>query len=95
MDNYEAIIRMDRKQIETFLDHVYLTGLNTGTYAAMLEPNSEGQSNVLDENPYAEEWLAQEAEDATRYVFTEDGDDYLPDALCKTLFRIAGIEEVE
>ncbi len=92
MDNYEAIQHMSREQMEMFLDNVYLTGLNTGTYAASLENDSEEQNALLDDNPYDIEWLSGEAEKATNPVFAEDGDAYLPDALCKAIFRSAGIE---
>ena len=30
MDNYEAILRMDRTAMEGFLDQVYLAGMNAG-----------------------------------------------------------------
>ena len=40
MDNFDAIKRMDKTQLETFLDQVYLTGVNSGMYAATL-PNDE------------------------------------------------------
>lgn len=92
MDNYEAIRRMSREQMDTFLDNVYLTGLNTGTYAASLEDDSKEQNSLLDENPYNTKWLSGEAEKATDPVFAEDGDAYLPDALCKAIFRVAGID---
>ncbi|GGL63851.1 hypothetical protein [Sporolactobacillus putidus] len=92
MDNYDAIKRMSREQMEAFLDNVYLTGLNTGTYAASLEEDSKEQQTALDDNPYGGGWLAAEAEDATRLVFSEDGDAYLPNALCKAIFRTAGID---
>ena len=40
MDNFDAIKRMDKTQLETFLDQVYLTGVNSGMYAVTL-PNDE------------------------------------------------------
>jgi hypothetical protein len=92
MDNYEAIRRMNREQMETFLDNVYLTGLNTGTYAASFKNDSEKMDALLDEDPYGTEWLSEEAEKATISVFAEDGDTYLPNALCKAIFRVTGID---
>ena len=75
--------------MEIFLDHVLLTGLNLGMHAAGLEEDK--QSEILDTNPYDETWLATDAEDATKLVFAEDGDTYLPDALTETIFKITGI----
>ena len=40
MDNYDAFKRMNKTQLETFLDQVYLTGVNSGMYAVTL-PNDE------------------------------------------------------
>lgn len=74
MDNFDAIKRMSREQMESFLDNVYVTGLNNGTYAASLENDTEEQRAMLDDNPYDGKWLAEESEDATRLVFAEDGD---------------------
>lgn len=92
MDNYEAIRRMNREQMETFLDNVYLTGLNTGTYAASLKNDSEEVKALLDEAPYDTEWLSGEAEKTTISVFAEDGDIYLPNALCKAILRVTVID---
>ena len=47
MDNYEAIMKMDREHLAAFLDDVYVTGLNNGMYAATRESDEE-QNNVLD-----------------------------------------------
>ncbi len=90
MTNFEAILQMDAKKLETFLDHVYLTGLNTGMYAATLE--GEEQDAVLDSNAYDMKWLLSESEDATRLVFAEDGDTYMPQALTMAVLRSAGID---
>lgn len=95
MDNYDAIQRMTREQMEAFLDSVYLTGINDGMHAASLETGSEEQYAILDQNPYDLAWLAADAEDATRLVFAEDGDLYLPDAFCKSALRNAGIDPEE
>lgn len=54
MDNFDAIKRMDKTQLESFLDQVYLTGLNSGMYAATLSNDSEEQAMLLDENPFSE-----------------------------------------
>lgn len=90
MTNFEAILQMDATKLETFLDHVYLTGLNTGMYAATLEEAE--QEAVLDSNFYDMKWLLSEAEDATRLVFAEEGDTYMPQALTMAVLRSAGID---
>lgn len=92
MDNFDAIKRMSREQMESFLDNVYVTGLNNGTYAASLENDTEEQRAMLDDNPYDGKWLAEESEDATRLVFAEDGDNYLTNTLCEAIFRATGID---
>ena len=93
MTNYEAIIRMSAEQMEAFLDHVLLTGLNLGMHAAGLDEAE--QEEILDANPYNKAWLAADAEDATKLVFAEDGDIYLPDALTAAIFKITGISPDE
>jgi len=93
MDNYEAIMKMDREHLAAFLDDVYVTGLNNGLYAAMQD--EEKQDKVLDEFPYGEEWLAAEAENATLYKRADDGDVYLLDASVAATIRLAGIENEE
>ena len=92
MDNYEAIMKMDREHLAAFLDDVYVTGLNSGMYAATRESDEE-QNNVLDEFPYGEAWLASNAEPATLFKVAEDGDDYILEASAKATLRLAGIEE--
>lgn len=92
MDNYEAIMGMDRHAMEAFLDQVYLAGMNSGLYAARLPNESEEQFAVLDENPFDSKWLSSEAEHATLGTVAEDGDEYLLDALTTAVFRNAGIE---
>lgn len=92
MDNYEAIMKMSRKQLADFLDDVYVTGLNTGMYAATREKEEERDA-VLDEFPYDEKWLASDAEAATLCKEAEDGDDYVLEASAKAALRLAGIEE--
>lgn len=91
MDNYEAIKRMDKAQLEAFLDQVYLTGLNTGMYAATLPNDSEEQAMLLDQNPFSETWISSEAEQATLGAVAEDGDEYILDALATAVLRSAGI----
>ena len=54
MDNFDAIKRMNKTQLETFLDQVYLTGVNSGMCAATLSNDSEEQAMLLDENPFSE-----------------------------------------
>ena len=92
MDNYEAIMKMDREHLVAFLDDVYVTGLNNAMYAATRE-NDEEQNAVLDEFPYDEAWLASDAEPATLFKVAEDGDNYILDASAKATLRLAGIEE--
>jgi len=93
MDNYEAIKKMDREHLAAFLDDVYVTGLNNGMYAATQE--GEDQDKVLDEFPYGENWLAEEAESATLYKHADDGDIYLLNASVAATIRLAGIENEE
>lgn len=92
MTNYEAIRQMTPEQMEAFLDNVLLTGLNTGMYVAKLPEESDERMDALDNNPYDEKWLTADAEDATQYVFADDGDLYLPDALCDVIMRVTGID---
>ena len=93
MNNYEAIKEMEFEELEIFLDHVYLTGLNNGMHASRLE--EDAMDAVLGETPFNSEWMQSEAEEATRYTFAENGDLLLPDALVKAILRCAGIAEEE
>ena len=86
MNNYEAIRNMTAEQMESFLDQVYLTGLNTGMYAARHEEDEE----ILDINPFDTTWLMSPAEKATAAVADEE-DGYLLDALMESVLRSAGI----
>lgn len=97
MDNYAAIMKMNREQMEEFLDGVYCAGLNNGMYAAQQE---DGDDEILDINPFDMEWLGRDAEPATLCIECEDGDRYVLDALVQAVLRNAGIdllqdEEVE
>ncbi len=76
---------MTRKEMEVFLDNAYLTGFNNGQYAATLENGSEEQYAEMEYDSYDEKWLAAEAEEATRFVFSEDNDIYLTNALCEAI----------
>ena len=91
MDNFEAITRMDRNALEAFLDQVYLTGVNTGMFAARLPNNSDEQAEVLDKNPFNEKWLSSEAENATLGTYAGEENEYILDALATAVFRGAGI----
>ncbi len=91
ISNYEAILKMSGEELAVFLDYVYLTGLNIGINCK----NTADRDCLYDECPYNEEWLNQEAEDAVKFVFSEDGDSYLPDAFVKAVLRTAGISEQE
>lgn len=95
MTNYEGILRMDRRAMESFLDQVYLAGLNTGMYAATLPGESDEQCELLDQNPFNQEWLSQEAEKAVSGEVAPDGDEYLLDALTEAVLRVAGIATTE
>lgn len=86
MTNYEAIFKMIPEYMERFLDQVYLTGLNTGMYAAKHDDDS-----VLDDNPFNATWLSEQAEAATALGVAEDGDAYILTALTKAILRSAGI----
>lgn len=91
MNNYEAIRQLDLAKMESFLDQVFLAGLNTGMYAATLKDDSEAQDELLDRNPFDRAWLSAEAEKATLGEPAEDGDNYLLDALTTAILRSAGI----
>jgi hypothetical protein len=91
-NNYEAIKDMTFEELTVFLDYVYTTGLNDGMYAAGLENESDEQMEIIGDCPYNEEWLSYEAEDATRHIFTEDNDVFLPEAFVKSVMRITGID---
>ena len=87
MTNYEAIRKMTPAQMADFLDQVYLTGLHQGMHA---ERSKDGSR--LDDDPFDILWLADDAEKATQYVTTEDGDLFLLNALVEAIFQSAGIE---
>lgn len=89
MDNYEAIMKMDREHLAAFLDDVYVTGLNNGLYAS--QQVGEEQEKVLDEFPYDEKWLSDEAENATLYKRADDGDVFLLNASVAATLRLANI----
>ena len=89
MDNFEAIKKMSREQLEAFLDNVYCTGLNNGMYASR-QPEGEAV-DILDKCPFDAAWLSDDAEPATLCDKTED-DEYLLDALTKSIIRSAGID---
>ena len=65
MNNFDAIGHLDVEKMENFLDQVFLTGLNTGMYAATLNDTPEVQAELLDRNPFDLAWLSAEAEKAT------------------------------
>lgn len=91
MNNFDAIGHLDVEKMENFLDQVFLTGLNTGMYAATLNDTPEVQAELLDRNPFDLAWLSTEAEKATLGEPAEDGDGYLLDALTTAILRSAGI----
>lgn len=91
MNNFDAIGRLNLEKMESFLDQVFLAGLNTGMYAATLNDDSDVQDELLDKNPFDRAWLTAEAEKATLGEAAEDGDNYLLDALTTAVLRSAGI----
>lgn len=95
MDNFEAIKQMDRASMEAFLDQVYLTGLNTGMYAATLPNDSEDQLALLDKNPFDEAWLVSEAEPALLDTYADGEDEHVLNALAAAVLRSAGIHTPE
>lgn len=92
MDNYAAIMKMNREQMEEFLDNVYCAGLNNGMYAAR---QASGEDEILDFNPFDMEWLGRDAEPATLCIECEDGDRYVLDALVQAVLRNAGIDPLQ
>lgn len=91
MDNYEAIIKMSKQQLESFLDGVYCTGLNDGMFATRL-PEDEADE-ILAKNPYGEEWLSGPAEKAVLQDNPKDEEKYMLDSLVAAVLRNAGIDE--
>ena len=86
MDNYEAITKMTRQQLTRFLDDVYVTGINTGLYAAETKTQEERYA-LLDGFPYDEMWLASDAGAALC-----DGDSIVNES-AEAALRLAGGEE--
>ena len=89
MTNYQAIIQMKPDWMASFLDQVYLVGLNTGMYAAGLP--EEEQDELLDYSPFDASWLVADADSAL--VF--DDDEYLISPLVEAIVRILGIDSWE
>lgn len=89
MDNYEGIIRMNRQQLEAFLDGVYCTGLNDGMYAARL--SEEEAVEALEKNPFNQAWLSASAEEAVLQNDPKGEEAYLLDALVASVLRNAEI----
>lgn len=88
MTNYEAIKRMTMEQLEIFLDHVYLTGMNNALYLSRL---TEDEAADFQYETYDYPWLVSEAEEATEYVFDDDGEAVMPFYLVKAIYRNAGV----
>ena len=87
MTNYEAIRQMTPSHMAEFLDQVYLTGLNRGMCAEKSKDDS-----LTNDDPFDLSWLKEDAEEATRYGVSEDGDLLLLNALAETILQNAGIE---
>ena len=90
MNNYQAILKMGPKAMESFLDQVYVAGLNNGMYAQRQEDDA-----ILEDNPFDAEWLAAQAEKATELGTDETGDGYMLQAMVEAVFRNAGISVEE
>ena len=93
MDNYEAIMKMSREQLENFLDGVYCTGLNDGMFTTRL-PEDEADK-ISAKNPYGEEWLSAPAEKAVLQNNPKDEEKYMLDSLAASVLRNAGIDDPE
>lgn len=93
MDNYEAIMKMSRDQLEDFLDGVYCTGLNDGMFATRLPEDKADE--ILAKNPYGGEWLSTPAEKAVLQDNPKDEEKYMLDALAAAVLRNAGIDDPE
>lgn len=93
MDNYQAIVKMNRQQLEVFLNDVYCAGLNDGMFA-MRQPEDVAVE-ILDNNPFDKKWLSDSAEKALVQDTLECEDRYLLDALTNAVLRNAGIDKYE
>ena len=91
MDNYTAIMKMSKNQLEAFLDDVYCTGLNNGMYAS----EHPEKDDILADFPFNEKWLSADAEPATLCPEGEDGDGYLTEFFAQSAIRHAGIDITE
>ena len=89
MTNYEAITKMSPAWMESFLDQVYLAGLNTGMHVAGL--SEEEQDELLDYSPFDASWLVADAESA----LVSDDDDYLISPLVEAIVRMLGLDSWE
>ena len=74
MNHYESISTLTVRQMEEFLDQVYLTGFNRG-HQSVVEPD------LADENPFDEEWLSAGIEDSPALVENEAGEELIIDQL--------------
>ncbi len=100
MDNYKAIIKMNREELSALLDEIYITGLNNGMYAALLK-DQDKQMSVLGESPFDENWLAADAEPAVlsgcfavkiaKTIKIPD-EEYILKATAESVLRLAEIE---
>ena len=86
LTNYEAIRKMTEKQLAAFLDHVYLTGVNVGSYAADIEDDIEYDA-VISDHTYDSNWLSETAEAATI-----DPIENVPNKQTDIILKLAGID---
>lgn len=90
MNNYEAIMKMNREQLEAFLDCIYCTGLNNGMY---YQRQPEGKAEeILDVNPFDMKWLEEEAEPATLCADCDEDDEDMLEAYAQSILLNAGID---
>ena len=89
MNNYDAIMKMNREQLEAFLDCVYCTGLNNGMF---YQRQPEGTAEeILDENPFDMKGLEEEAEPATLCEARDEDDEDMLEAYAQSILLNAGI----
>ena len=81
MTNIEAIKKLSPRQLEKFLDQVFLTGFNTG-YQSLVD------SDMNDENPFCAEWLNAETEDHPALVEDGAGEELIIEPLVDVVKRI-------
>jgi len=82
MTNYEAIGNLMPKQLEKFLDQVFLTGFNSG-YQSLVDPD------IFDDNPFDADWINSSIGESRSLVENENGEDLIIEPLVRIVSRIA------